>query len=223
MKKISLFSLMLLALLSMSASAQDIRINLYTGYVFDNRFDSYYDAYNYYDGKIEGGFQWGGGLEFVLDGGTGIEALYIRQDTKAPTTYLDGGTYNDIQFTNFDLVMNYILIGGGKNVPLSNGKVEGYGKLMAGMVIANVDNPDNGNSTSFSKFAWGLKAGANIWVTPAIGIKMQAQLVSAVQSVGGSVYFGTGGTGAGLSAYSSIYQFTLGGGLAFKFSSKAAK
>lgn len=222
MKKISLLSLMLLALFAMSSSAQDIRINLYTGYVFDNRFDSYYDAYNYYDGKIEGGFQWGGGLEFVIDGGVGIEAMYIRQDTKAPTTYLDGGSYNDIQFTNFDLVMNYILIGGGKNVTTANGKVEGYGKLMAGMVIANIDNPDNGNSNSFSKFAWGLKAGANLWVTPAIGIKLQAQLVSAVQSVGGSVYFGTGGTGAGLSAYSSIYQFTLGGGLAIKFPSKAA-
>ncbi len=222
MKKITLLSLMLVALFSMSASAQDIRLNVYTGYVFDNRFDSYYDAYNYYDGKIEGGFQWGGGLEFVLKGGTGIELLYIHQDTKAPTTYLDGGAFTEVKFTDFDMALNYILIGGGKNVTNASGKVEGYGKLMAGMAVANVDNPDNGNSSSFSKFAWGLKAGANIWLSPSIGIKMQAQLLSAVQSVGGSVYFGTGGTGAGLSAYSSIYQFTLGGGLVVKFPSKAA-
>jgi hypothetical protein len=41
--------------------------------------------------------------------------------------------------------------------------------------------------------------------------------MSAVQSAGGGLYFGTGGGGAGVSTYSSMYQFGLGGGLAFQF------
>ena len=44
---------------------------------------------------------------------------------------------------------------------------------------------------------------------------MQAGLLSAVQSVGGGVYFGTGGAGAGVSGYSTFYQWNLGGGLVF--------
>jgi hypothetical protein len=40
-------------------------------------------------------------------------------------------------------------------------------------------------------------------------------LLSAVQSMGGGLYFGTGGAGAGLTGYSTFYQWTLGGGLIF--------
>jgi hypothetical protein len=45
---------------------------------------------------------------------------------------------------------------------------------------------------------------------------LQAQLLSAVQSVGGGFFFGTGGSGAAVTANSSMYQFELGGGLVFK-------
>jgi len=65
------------------------------------------------------------------------------------------------------------------------------------------------------KFAWGLRLGGIIWTPGRVGIKLQAQLLSAVQSAGGSVYFGTGGAGAGVSMYSSMYQFGVGGGLVF--------
>jgi hypothetical protein len=41
-------------------------------------------------------------------------------------------------------------------------------------------------------------------------------LLSAVQAVGGGLYFGTGGAGAGVSGFSTFYQFSLGGGLVFK-------
>jgi hypothetical protein len=76
------------------------------------------------------------------------------------------------------------------------------------------------SSDSETKFAWGLRGGANIY--PAgdagkVGIKLQAALLSAVQGAGGGLYFGTGGAGAGVTTYSSMLQFTLGGGLVFKF------
>jgi hypothetical protein len=95
--------------------------------------------------------------------------------------------------------------------------------LFAGVAISDIDNPENGNSSSATKFAWGLRLGANIWATEKVGVKLQAQLFSAVQSAGGGFYFGTGGSGVGLSTYSTIYQFGLGGGLTFKLGNKSAK
>lgn len=205
----------LLALLFMAGQAfgQEMRLNLYSAYVFDDAIDSYYDANDYYAGTIEGGFQWGGGLEFMAQPGSGVELLYIRQGTTAPLTYYQNG----VKFTNFDLGVNYVMIGGNRYFKKPGGMVEGFGGGMIGMGIFGLDNPDNGNHGSRTKFAWGFKAGANIWATEKVGIKLQAQLLSAVQSVGGGFYFGTGGAGAGVSSFSSMYQFSLGGGLVFKF------
>ena len=84
------------------------------------------------------------------------------------------------------------------------------------MAFLGAKNPDNGNHNTASKFAWGLRLGCNIWANEKFGIKLQTQLLSISQGAGGGLYFGTGGVGAGVSSYSSIYQFQLGGGLTFK-------
>ena len=88
--------------------------------------------------------------------------------------------------------------------------------LLAGMAIVGIDSPSRGASGSVSKFAWGMRLGANIWATPRIGLKLQADLESIVDGVGGGLYFGTGGVGAGVTTYSTFYQFGLGGGLTFR-------
>lgn len=215
LKKIVFSALPLCALLhSYVAHAQDIRFNLYSAYVFDDKFNSYYDNTSYYEGKIKAGHQWGGGIEYMAQPEYGIEVLYLRQSTYAPTTYTTGlGT---ITQTDFDLDLNYIMLGGARHVLSANDKLEGFGGLMAGMIIANLRNPDSGREDSATKFSWGLRLGGIAWASDVIGIKVQAQLLSAVQSMGGGLYFGTGGVGAGVSSYSTIYQFSLGGGLVFK-------
>ena len=76
------------------------------------------------------------------------------------------------------------------------------------------------NSDGTTKFAWGFKLGANIWASEKVGIKIQAGLLSAVQAIGGGVYFGTGGAGAGITGLSTYYQFNLGGGLVFNLGGK---
>jgi|SRR5688572_11710933 len=215
MKKLLTLLVLTICLSGQVSLAQDIRINIYTGYVFDDQFDSYYDAYNYYEGTIEGGLQWGAGIEYMLKPTYGLELLYFRQDAKAPTYYVSD-YYQGAQFTEFDLDANYILLGGQRHFGKPGSVVDGYGGLMAGCVVANLSVPDGG-SGSTTKFAWGLKGGANLWFSDHVAIKLQAQLLSATQSMGGSFYFGAGGSGAGLSSYSTIFQFTLGGGLAFRF------
>jgi opacity protein-like surface antigen len=195
-----------------ASSGPSVRLHGYAIYAFDdNHVDSYYSATEYFDGSINGGFQYGGGLELMPFPGAGVEFTYLRLDSKAPIEYYNGG----IQFTTFDIAQNWLFLSFNKYVPV-NPKVEPYAGLELGMDIINVYNPDNSNDLSSTKFAWGIKAGVNIWANEKVGIELQTSLLSAVQAVGGGVYFGTGGAGAGVSGFSTYYQFNLGGGLVFK-------
>jgi hypothetical protein len=194
------------------ATAQDIRVNVYSAYVFDDKVDSYYDASSYYNGTIQGGFQWGLDLEFLANRSKGIGLKYLRQDTHAPMNYYDNGAKSKV----FDLSVNYILLGGNNYFKAGSGKVEPFAGAGLGIAIIDIKNPTGNNASSSTKFAWNLKLGTNIWVTERMGLKLQVDLLSAVQSAGGGLYFGTGGTGADVSTYSTMYQFGLGGGLTFK-------
>jgi hypothetical protein len=210
MKKIIL-SIILCAGITGIAAAQNIRFNGYAEYIFDDNIDSYYSNTDYYDGKIKGGLQWGGGLEFMVDATKGIELKYLRRDATAPVEYYNNGILNK----DFELAMNYILLGG-TNYFKTGGKVEPYAGFAAGVGIFTIKNAEAGNDDTATKFSWTVKLGTNIWLSEKVGLKLQADLLSAVQSMGGGLYFGTGGAGAGVSAYSTMYQWGLGGGLVFK-------
>lgn len=188
------------------------QLNLYGNYVFDDHVESYYSDNSYFNGTVKGGFLWGAGLQFNLRDNYGLELLYMRQDTKANLDYYFDGN----QKTDFDVSMNYIMLGGVKSMHKPGSKAEPYGGLMLGANFVHVENPENGKSDDATKFAWGLRGGVNLWASDKVGIKLQAQLLSSVQGVGGGIYFGTGGAGAGVSTYSSVLQFGLGGGLTFK-------
>jgi hypothetical protein len=209
------FIIVLCSLSLFSFGQGDIKLNMYSAYAFDDKFDSYYDSDEYYKGKIIGGYQWGVGLEYMLHKYYGIELSWMQQNTTAPITY-QGGAYPIVKSTNFNLSSNYILIGTNRYFPMNNSKIEPYFGLGLGMSLMALKNPENGRKTDKEFFAWSLKTGTNIFFTDKVGLKLQAQLLSSVQSVGGSFYFGTGGSGAGLSTYSSIMQICLGGGLVLK-------
>jgi hypothetical protein len=204
------------------AVSQNTRLNGYAVYAFDDKFDSYYSGTDYYEGKFKAGLQWGIGLEFLPQVVQGIELLYLNQQTTAPTRYWAPGQITE-KTTNFDVGFNWIMLAGNRYIQKPGSKVEGFGGAMVGAVIINVENPDNGSDNSATKFAWGLKLGANIWASEKMAIKLQGQLMSAVQGAGGGLYFGTGGAGAGVSTYSSMLQFGLGGGLSFKLGGAKAK
>lgn len=209
MRKIA-FVLMIVSGIAFTASAQEVRVNTYANYAFDDSFDSFYNPTSFFNGKIEGGFQWGTGLEYKASDHYGIEILYLRQDTNVPINYFDLGPVSRTLETN----INYIMLGGLRYA--GNDVVEGYGGLLFGAAIFNNENPTLNEPSSATRLAWGARLGANIWASERVGLKIQATIVSAVQSVGGSFYVGTGGSGAGVSTYSTFLQFTIGGGLVFK-------
>ena len=210
-RKFVFLALLLLVSGKAYMQSRDIRLNVYGNYAFDDDVDSYYSNTSYYNGTIKGGFLWGGGLEFWMHKRAAIELLYLHEDTRAPMEYYDV----TVKHSDLKLAMNYLMVGG-TSVFGNGGRAEPYAGAMLGMGFGKVTDPNNGRTGNFTKFAWGFKLGVNIWTSDKVGLKLQTQLLSCPQSVGGGVYFGTGGAGAGVSAYSSMYQFTLGGGLTFK-------
>ncbi|MCG2460515.1 hypothetical protein K8352_07130 [Flavobacteriaceae bacterium F89] len=208
------FLIAFLGLTGFSTYAQNVNLSAYGAYAFNSKFDSYYDPYEYYNGEIKGGFQWGVGVEFRVQPAVGLELSYFRQDTHSPTTYLMPGQLV-VKTTDFDLDINYIMLGGNKYFRAPNSQFEGFGGLSAGIFTAGLSNPDNGNESNVTKFAWGGKLGGIFWASESVGIKLQMQFLSAVQAVGGGFYFGSGGVATGVSSYSTIFQFSLGGGLVF--------
>ena len=191
-----------------SLHAQNIRLNGYAYYVFDDKVDSYYSTTSYFNTTIRGGLVWGAGIEYMVHNVNGVELLYLRQDSKAPTTYYNLGEKRG----DFDVAINWIMLSFNRYQKFDNEKIEGYGGLGLGAAIFDITSPE-GKSDNSTKFGWALKLGLNIYASPKFAIKLQTGIQSAVQAIGGSLYFGTGGGGAGASTYSSMLQFGIGGGI----------
>ena len=210
------FVLFLFCSLTAMSQEKQIRLNAYASYVFDDRVESYYSNTSYYNGVVEGGLKWGGGLEFMVQPLMGVELIYLTETTTAPTQYYwDDGIGDPVKNRDFDVHLQYIMLGGNRYVkPKPN--LETFFGFQLGVGIVDVNNPTTGEENSTTKFAWGLKLGTNIWASEKFGIKLQAGLISLAQAAGGSIYFGAGGVSPGLSTYSSILQFSLGGGLVMR-------
>ena len=189
-------------LLSFALSAQHtIRLNAFGGWTFQDKFDiaGTYGGYNYNNAGIGEAAHYGGGLEFEIRPNKAVEIFYQNQAAKG---FLEYGP----ERATTDVSVNYAMIGGMGYAPFSE-KVYGYGGLNIGAAWFNTDF---GNTT---KFAWGGKLGLKINASEKFGIKLGAQLLSPVQGASGGLYFGTGGAGAGVSTYSTMYQFGLTGGV----------
>lgn len=78
---------------AMAAKAQhsDIHLNGYAIGAFSDKVDSYYSSTDYFNGQVNGGLQWGGGIEIKPNKMMGVEFLYNRLDTKSNLTYYSSG------------------------------------------------------------------------------------------------------------------------------------
>jgi hypothetical protein len=215
-KHVILGTILLVGFAVTSFGQKQLRLNAYSSYACaDNSVSSGYNSYNaYYEGSVNGGYQWGGGLEMLVAPTKGIELKYLRQDAVGHMDYYSGVGLGSSQ-NDFDLAINYILLGG-TNYFKANEKVEPFAGGGIGMAIISVKNPSVAiEDPTKEKFAWNIKLGTNVWLSEKVAIKLQAELVSPVQAFGGGFYMGTGGAGAGVTGVSTFYQFTFGGGLVF--------
>jgi len=211
MKKI--FLLLVLAGTMTTMMGQHARLNFYAAYTFDDGFDVVQDANTYYNGTVKGGVQWGAGLQYMFNKQSSAEILYLHRSTTVPANFkLSSNT--QLRSETFDLKHDFIMLSGDGHFG-NGGKAEGYAGLMAGVLISHLEAPSLGKSSSNTNFAWGGRIGTNIWFSPKLGLKLQALILSASRATGGDYYWSWYGP-IYLTEYSTLWQFSLGGGLAFK-------
>lgn len=226
MKKIYTIILLVIVAISIAniSNAQQYRFNIYNAYTLDDDVSAVTDGNNYFSGTVIGGYQWGLGFEYIVKPTYGLELAYFRQDADFDLNYSTNYTANSpsTKESTFGTGLNWILLGGNKYLPIPRSVVQPFGGLMLGMAIFSSDDKQINDSVHYTgqsttNFAWAGRVGANFMFSQNVGLKLQAQVMSAVQSFGGGLYAGTGGLGAGVDTESSMYQFGFGGALVIQF------
>ncbi len=211
MKKI--FLLLVLAGTMTTIMGQHARLNFYGAYTFDDGFDVVSDANTFYNGTVKGGVQWGAGLQYMFNKQSSAEILWLHRTTTVPANFKFGSN-TQLRSETFDLKHDFIMLSGDGHFG-GGGKAEGYAGIMAGVLISNLEAPSLQKSSNNTNFAWGGRVGTNIWFSPKLGLKLQALILSASRATGGDYYWSWYGP-IYLTEYSTLWQFSLGGGLTFK-------
>lgn len=203
MKSLLLCIAFLAVTLTSVAQTSSVTLLTFAGYTFADKFETYYGY-----GKIQNAFQWGAGLEFGIQPGAAMELIYLRSDADA---YYD--SYYDKRIEG-KVGLNYILLGATRYAPI-NDVVSAFGTFdMGAGFTSNID--ESLSSSNVTKFAIGGRLGLRIAPNDKISLRVHAQILSPVQWIGGGVYFGTGGSGAGVSTGSTIWQFQFGGSVNYR-------
>jgi len=187
-------------------SKAQFRINPYASYAFNCHIDTYD-----YSGTLKGGLLWGAGLEYNLASVYGAELLYKHMGSDAPMTYYDQPISSWSRYNTYNYNLNYIMFGA--NRYLSINRFELYSGLLIGMAIFNVNDQILDINDGFTKFAWGGRLGSNIALGPKVKIKLQAELLSAIQSLSAGLNLNLNGISPNVNTNSSMFQFNIGGGL----------
>lgn len=203
MKSFLLCTAFLAVTLSAAAQTSSVTLLTFAGYTFADKFETYYGY-----GKIQDAFQWGAGLEFGIQPGAAMELIYLRSD---PEAYYDESYSSQL---NGKMGINYIMLGATRYAPI-NDVISGFFTFdMGAAFTSNIDETLYSNNVT--KFAIGGRMGLKVASNDKISLRVHAQILSPIQWIGGGVYFGTGGSGAGVSTGSTIWQFNLGGSVNYR-------
>ncbi len=207
MKKTLIIIIMLFSGIYVNAQSEGtIRLNVYGGYNFKERvqLDAFYT-------DVQGGFQWGTGLEYFVRRNKSIELKYLRMDTKFPLFSPNGEQVNK---GNDNGALNYIMVGG-NNYFGGNGKITPFAGADLGIGWAQ----GNTNGTS-GKFVWDAKLGVHIATESVVSFKVQAYVQSMLSAFGTDFWYYPGWGTYAVADYARIFQFGLGGAVCFDFNKK---
>lgn len=186
-----------------STLAQGVELTPIAGYTFRS-------TVNITNGqaRINDGFTYGGALTIAASKYNAIEISYYRYETTAEAW----SRLSSFSFKTDQVAVNYIFIGGQRLIPASD-KVTGFTGCNVG--VGWLGSKDDAFNT-ITKFALGFDLGVKIMASKKVGIRLQTNLALPITDAGGSVYFGSGGSGVGLTGYVPIWSFGFSGGLIFK-------
>ena len=188
-----------------SASAQRIEVNALSAYMFGTSTDyMYVSGLRYGDIWIAPSAIHGAAVDVTLDKNIMFEVQYMAQPTRAEERGLNRQVTHETDLTN-----HFIQAGGLYSHSL-NPSADVFGGLMFGLEVFSPSKPQY---ESVVRFLGTLTGGTKIWITDAVGIRVQAALNMPMVLSGVGFYIGTGGGGYGASTFVQLLQFTLGGGV----------
>jgi hypothetical protein len=203
MRKIAIIVSVVLLSAASSFAQTSVELIPQAGYSFPARNDFYNDY-----GRVAGALNLGGAINFNVNRNFGFEVLYNHQSSSSSVNNygFDGGT----QLAGGHLMQDYIMGGLVFSGSIPNSTVRPFLGLLLG---ADILTPAAGSGySSNGYFAGGFQVGANIYISPRVGIQLKAQLLTPFNSAGGAYYY-SNYYGGGINPNQSIYSFTLGGGL----------
>ena len=146
------------------------------------------------------------GLDIPVDRHMSAEISWSMTKSKASLDQYLGGTIDitDLYIHQFQA--------GALIEPKKNEKVSPYGSFTLG---ASLFLPTKDYDEQW-RFSIALAGGVKVNVSEKFGLRFQARLIVPMQFAGTSVWFGTGGTGVSLGAYTTFVEADFTGGLYFR-------
>lgn len=203
--------LMLISLLVISFSssyAQRVELTAMGGYQYWGSYKYYY-SYNKTNGKLAlgDGPCYGGILGIEAAENSFIELVYNHQDSRL-INKPNYGVNTDLG----NVGVNYFQINGTRTVTVSD-KVEPFATLGIGAALLD---PVDKKYNSLWKFSANFGVGVKYFISDKVGLRLGVGFWAPIQGVGIGVGLGTGGAYAGASAYTTIIQMNMEGGLIFR-------
>jgi len=205
MRRIALLCVIMTSIYSVSSAQTSFELIPTGGYIFPDQVN-FTNTY----GKLDESVSWGGSMMFNASRNFGIELMYQRIDATTGVY-----NYNDQLLLEQKTVgMNYIMAG--PVISLGGGAVHPFIGALLGVQDFSPDANNisaNNNYFGYTKFAWGADAGTTVYVSPRLGIRLKAQVLSPVDATSGMFYFGSGGPAAYYNSYPTVFQFGFSAGL----------
>lgn len=217
--RISAFALAILFYLlpNYSKAQAQIEISPFAGYMFGGSLKMYEGKF-----KAENAANYGVAIDIKVAPDMQVELMWTQMNTQAQFNPYFG--YDYLATNKFDVNVGYIQIGSVRE--LDYGKVNPFGVFTLGttyFIPKNVSKLD-GSSTNVDdewKFSVTVGAGAKIWITDVVGIRLQGNLMLPMFWGGVGFSVGTGGSGFSLNAGTSMVQGSFTGGLIFALDPQA--
>ena len=184
--------------------SQTVEITPFGGYVFPGTLNA--DGGSVY---FRGNGQYGGmvsiGISRVID----VDLIYNRIDTKADVNIYNW--HDNIHSGEVPVSINYMHIGFTKNF-----RVNQVVSPFVGFNLGSCLIYPKADYQSAWFFSMGITGGAKIYFSKRVGLRLQAQALAPIQGTGFYLFAGSGGSGGGVSVYSTLVQFGFTGGIIFR-------
>lgn len=154
--------------------------------------------------KFEDNVSYSLGVDVPVDRNMQAEISWSMSPSKAT---LDQYLGNTIQLTD---VYIHTFQAGALIEPNKQQKARPFGLISLG---ASLFSPSDSKYSDKWLFSFALGAGLKVDLSKKVGIRLQARLIVPMQFAGTSIWFGTGGGGVSVGAYSTIAQGDFTGGL----------